>query len=212
MITNVDDWLNAFVGANGGLLGLLTILVGVFSLLHAYISYRSKTLLESRNRTTQLFEELYSINGYSTIVAPVFNVMLKWNGFVEPQKSKYRKVIIDSWVGFESAPASKIALFCDEKDDDLTEFHYKTRKEAGEITEHESLTAFLYFWSKLELMLTNKVIDKKLTKSLFKPQFNYYRKFLEELRDAHDAHMDENEYLPSWYAATLKLEKFFGRE
>ncbi len=212
MITNVESWLNTLFGANGSLLGLLTILVGVFSLLHAYISYRSKTLLDSRNRTTQLFEELYSINGYSTIVAPVFNVMLKWNGLDEPLKSKYRKIIIDGWVGFESAPSTKLNLFCDEKDDDLTKFHYKRRKEAGEITEHEALTAFLYFWSKLELMLTNRVIDKKLTKSLFKSQFNYYRKFLEDLRDVHDAHLSENEYPPTWYAATQKLEKFFGGE
>jgi len=92
----------------------------------------------------------------------------------------------------------------------MAEFHYKKRKEAGEITEHEALTAFLYFWSKLDLMLTNKVIDNKLTKSLFKVQFNYYRSFIKDLRNILDENINENDFRPAWYEATLKLEKFFG--
>jgi len=210
MLESLDGLLTSLFGPNGSFLGLLTILVGIFSLLHTYISYRSKTLLDSRNRTTQLFEELYSVEGYSAIVAPVFNIMLKWNGLNEPAKSEYKKVIIDGWVGFENAPTIKVDLFCEAMDNNMAEFHYKKRKEAGEITEHEALTAFLYFWSKLDLMLTNKVIDNKLTKSLFKVQFNYYRSFIKDLRNILDENINENDFRPAWYEATLKLEKFFG--
>lgn len=210
MFESLDGLLTSLFGPNGSFLGLLTILVGIFSLLHTYISYRSKTLLDSRNRTTQLFEELYSVEGYSAIVAPVFNIMLKWNGLNEPAKSEYKKVIIDGWVGFENAPTIKVDLFCEAMDNNMAEFHYKKRKEAGEITEHEALTAFLYFWSKLDLMLTNKVIDNKLTKSLFKVQFNYYRSFIKDLRNILDENINENDFRPAWYEATLKLEKFFG--
>ncbi|MGH1405732.1 MAG: hypothetical protein ACRBBJ_04150 [Rhodomicrobiaceae bacterium] len=212
MFESLDGLLTSLFGPNGGFLGLLTILVGIFSLLHAYISYRSKTILDSRNRTTLLFEELYSVEGYSAIVAPVFNIMLKWNGLSEPAKSEYQKVIIDGWVGFENAPTIKVDLFCESMKNNISEFHYKKRKETGEITEHEALTAFLYFWSKLDLMLTNKVIDSKLTKSLFKVQFNYYRSFIKDLRTMLDENINENDFHPAWYDATLKLEKFFGTD
>ncbi len=209
MVSNIDNWLNVFFGANGSLLGLLTILLGAFSILHAYISYRTKISLDTRNRTTHLFEELYSVDGYSTVVAPVFNIMLKWYGLPEPAKSEYKKIVMLGWVGYQSVPDIKIGLFCEHDDIELSKFHYKVRKEAGEISEHEALTAFLYFWSKLDLMITNKVIDKKLTKSLFTKQYNYYRSFIKEIRGMLDNQIEENDIRPSWYSATLRLEKLF---
>lgn len=210
MVSSIDNWLNVYFGANGSLIGLLTILIGFFSIFNAYISYKSRTALNTRNRTTHLFEELYSVNGYSAIVAPVFNIMLKWHGLAEPAKTDFQNIVMMGWVGYENVTDIKIKLFCDHDESELAHFHYKVRKEAGEITEHEALTAFLYFWSKLDLMLENEVIDKKLTKSLFTRQYDYYRVFIKEIRDLLDEKLEEGDVRPSWYNATLKLEKFFS--
>ena len=204
------DWGNLLFNETGTILGLMTLLVGAFSLFHAYISYQSKIKIDARDRTTALFNELYSLEGYTSIVAPVFNIMLKWNGLDDATKQQYQKIVIDGWAGFDAFPSDKIDQFCHSMGDDMVKYHYKKRNDSGEITEHEALTIFLYFWSKLELLVRNNLIDKKLTRALFTVPFSYYRPFLKDLRDLFDAHKKQTDFEPSWYQASLRLESFFS--
>ncbi|MEJ2118920.1 MAG: hypothetical protein P8Y36_13950, partial [Alphaproteobacteria bacterium] len=78
----------------------ITIGLSLVSVLHTMMTNWYHRQRQKVSRAVELYEEFYSVGNYTSVVAPVFEVMLKWNGLSEPQKTHYRKAIIDGWIGF----------------------------------------------------------------------------------------------------------------
>ncbi len=88
-------------------------------------------------------------------------------------------------------------------------FHKVLPSEA--FTEHEALTVFLYFWTKVFELINADVMDQKIAKRLLAKPYGYLGEFIKEFR----ADIQKNTTmgdLPPWCEATEGLERFFSQD
>lgn len=195
------------------LAGGLTALVGVFSIFNAIGAAFVAQRAQKRAKVVEIYDEYYSPENYRRVVLPVFRIMLKWWNLPQPQQDEYRAVLRRGWVGYHSDVPSVMTTYLGsgylEEDPDHAHFHKLLPSEA--FTEHESLTVFLYFWTKVHELLRAGVIDRKTAQRLLAIPYGYLSKFIREFR-ADIAQHSEAQDLPPWYEATEELERLFASE
>lgn len=198
-----DDNPEVWIGAIGGIIALITFLN---SAAMALIQYR-RTI---RDRSVDLYNEFYSADSYRRIVAPVYRMMLKWRGFPDERRQAYMQAIRSSWTGAKSDPQNMLRAYNSQHriDMDPDEAHFRDTFSTEVFTEHEALTAFLYFWTKLDMMKESGLISASIIKRMFCGPYCYYRDFLAELRRQVVPYL-EHQDAPPWIEATERLDKFF---
>ena len=175
-----------------------------------------------RERTSNLFEEFYSPENYHATIAPVFILKVRWQALEGDAKTAYADAICKGWPKRElsrdeareiiSSYDHKFESYANVNDAGVFEkMHFRKERSTEVITEHAALTAFLYFWVKLERMRKEGLLSENLVKQLFKGPYDIYRPFIRDFREA-VANCVGN-YEPDWFSATQNLESFFdGKE
>lgn len=194
----------------GVLIGALTILLGLFSLANSFSMAWIERRIERRARASDLYNDYYSADNYRRVVWPISRIALKWNALPEPEKSAYRKAVRKGWLIEETADGDllKAVVSAEELRSDADCAHFRDTQSSEAFTEHEALTVFLYFWTKVYEMMRTGVIDRKVAKRLLKRPYGYTRGFVRALRDDIKAHVKKG-HEPIWFEATLALEKMF---
>ena len=195
------------------LVGVLTALVGTFSILNsigvAVITQRA----ERRAKAVEIYDEYYTPENYRRVVLPVFRIMLKWWKLPQPQRDEYRAVLRRGWVGFDADATTVLATYLGQSNADEhpehAHFHKLLPSEA--FTEHESLTVFLYFWTKVHELILAGIVDEKTARRLLVRPYGYLAEFIKDFRDDVAKHSKSGE-LPPWCEATESLEKLFATE
>lgn len=191
------------------LAGLVFTVVSVFhSLLGGWIQRR----ISRRERTAALYDDFYSADTYRRVVAPVMRLTLKWGGLPDEEARAYRKAVRMGWQGFRSRPSEAMkAYISDERiHEDPTKAHFRDTLSTEQFTEHEALTVFLYFWTRLHELLDANLLCKEITHKLFREPYCYYRDFLAQLRDEVREKKESHDLDPPWVRATEKLDVFFA--
>ena len=89
---------------------------------------------------------------------------------------------------------------------DLVERHYANRRSTS-TSEHDSLTCFLYYWSKVDQLAAAGIADLKVLRELFAPSYTYYRDFLFDLKNEISNHVDKKDVQPRWFGAIERLDR-----
>lgn len=196
---NPDVWIAAI----GGLIAAITF---VNSAIMALIDRRRAI----RDRSVDLYNEFYSAESYRRIVAPVYRMMLKWRAYTGEQREAYMQAMRASWTGARTEPERLLEAYNSQSrlDLDPIEAHFRDTFSTEVFTEHEALTAFLYFWTKLDMMRSSGLVSNSVVKRMFCGPFDYYREFLAELRNQVTPRIDQDD-APPWIDATTRLDKFF---
>jgi len=193
------------------LIGALTVSIGLFSLLNSIGVALVTQRAERRAKAVELYDEYYSPENYRRVVLPVFCIMLKWWNLPDPQREQYRTVLRRGWTGFESDTNLLLASYIGPdfltENPDNAHFHKVTPSEA--FTEHESLTVFLYFWTKVLELIRADIVDAKTAKRLLAKPYGYLGAFISEFR-ADIKKQSPSGDMPAWFEATEELEKFFA--
>jgi len=194
------------------LIGALTVIVGLFSLLNSFVVALVTQRAERRAKAVEIYEEYYSTENYRRMVLPVFRIMLKWWYLPEPKRSEYRATLRCGWVGFDNNSASILTTYIGkdylEENPDNVHFHKTIPGEA--FTEHESLTVLLYFWTKVYELLNADIVDSKTAKRLLAKPYSYLSEFIREYREDIAQHSKSGES-PPWHEATQELDRFFSQ-
>ena len=189
--------------------GAISIAVATFSLLNAAITAAFNRRRERRRQTVDLYRSYYTPENTRKIVTPVFALMLKWESFQDEKFESLKAAVRRAWIGANSDPDRVLSAFVPAEvlamDCETAHFHYT--QSGDQFTEQEALTAFLRFWTMVDQMIEAKVIDKKLTRSLFIGTYAYYRGFFKDLRD--DMRPFAEGYTLTWIDATERLDKIF---
>lgn len=189
--------------------GLVFTVVSVFhSLLMGWIQRR----IARRERTAELYDDFYSADTYRRVVAPVMRLTLKWDGLPPEEARKYRDVVRMGWQGFRSDPAQAMRAYVSEEwiKADPARAHFRDTLSTEMFTEHEALTVFLYFWTRLWELVDANLLCRQVARKLFREPYCYYRHFLAELRADVVAHSTAKDVQPPWVHATEKLDAFFA--
>ena len=193
------------------LAGGLTALVGVFSIFNATGAAFVARRAQQKAKVVEIYDEYYSSDNYRRVVLPVFQIMLKWWNLPQPQKDEYRAVLRRGWVGYNSDTSTVLKTYLGssylEDDPDHAHFHRSLPSEA--FTEHEALTVFLYFWTKVHELLQAGVMDKRTAQRLLAKPYGYLSDFIKEFRTDIAQHSEAQD-LPPWFQATEELEKLFA--
>lgn len=200
------EWLNSSEAALGV---IIAILGGAVS---AWFSWHQRNLAQ-RERAANLFDGFYSAENYHAVVAPVFVVMLRWHALPPPQRAALASALCKGWTGYDRAHLLVAAYEPDHPNqvdhgavDAFVESHFHKPRSTEEVTEHAALTAFLYFWVKLEAMIDAGLVSKKLARRLFAGPYDIYAQFIANFRHAVLRCPDTGDVRPVWIDATEKLE------
>ncbi|MCH9765498.1 MAG: hypothetical protein K0U34_05840 [Alphaproteobacteria bacterium] len=190
------------------LIAALTAIVGLFSLLNAFGVALVTQRAERRAKAVEIYDEYYSPENYRRVVLPVFCIMLKWWHLPEPQRSDYRAVLRRGWIGFEADADSLLATYvgADYLGENPNHAHFHKVVPSEAFTEHESLTVFLYFWTKVYELLHADVVDQKTAQRLLAGPYSYLADFIKEYREDIAQHATSDD-LPPWHHATQELDK-----
>lgn len=183
-------------------IGLATIGLTIVSLATAWLF---DWLVWRRNRrmlTADLYDRFYTPENYRRVVAPVFRITLKLRAFEPEARAAYFDTLKAGWVGARSDPKTLLNLYVspDAREGDPGELHFRRLLPAESFTEHEALTAFLNFWSKLHGLVKAGAADQRVVRDLFSATYAYYGDLLEELADAVAREIDIDA-APSWIEA-----------
>jgi hypothetical protein len=188
--------------------GILTGVIGAFSALNSLVVGWVERRRQRRERAVNLYNEYYSADNYRRIVLPVICLHLKWHALPEGERTAYRATVRRGWLGFDNAPERLLEAYVgpEKLHDDPDTAHFRNTVSAEAFTEHESLTVFLYFWTKVYELLKSRVIDHETTARLLKRPYGYVARFLKELREDVERHAG-SEALPVWVEATRHLDE-----
>lgn len=189
-----------------GMIALLTLTLGALTVFHSLLTAFIGRRADRRERTVELYDGFYSVENYHRVILPVYRLMLKWRGLPDDAREKYREAVRLGWVGADDPSRVIRAYIPDEHlHDDPQRAHFRDTVPGDHFTEHEALTIFLYFWTKVDQLISTGQVDPRLFKRLFAVPFGYYRDFLEQLRDDMRPHFTE-EKAPAWIRATEKID------
>ncbi|GAB4155245.1 MAG: hypothetical protein Tsb0016_27230 [Sphingomonadales bacterium] len=179
--------------------------------LQAIVIATTQRKTAQRERAVQLYDDFYSAENYRRVVAPVMRLMLKWRGLPNDTRNAYRQAVRCGWLGFSREPEVLMHRYISPEvlQAEPYQAHFRDTLDAGCFTEHEALTVFLYFWTKVHNLLEAKVINRNTTHSLLRVPFQYYAGFIAELRDDTLKNLGVGDVEPAWSSATRALERFF---
>lgn len=189
------------------LLGILGGIIAAVGFAHAvgtewYHRHRAR-----QERARDLFAQFYAADHYRRVVAPVFRLTLKWAGLPDGTREQYRAAVRQGWVIPKPAEALKVFVSPEYIETmDPAEDHFRKTLALEQFTEHEALTAFLYFFTRSERLIDTGLVDPKLFAQLFCKSFSYYWSFLEELRAEVSGHFEPGAE-PSWMEASLNIQQ-----
>ena len=201
-------WLDSTEAA----LGLFIAAVGTG--LSAWFSWHQRNLAR-RERAADLFDRFYSLESYHAMVAPVFVIMLRWYALRGAARTAYAAALCKGWTGHDRA-ADLIAAYDPGHPEaagrasveGFAEAHFQHPRSADGITGHAALTAFLYFWVKLDAMLDARLVSRRLARQLFRTPYAIYAQFIADFRQAVLDHPGASAVPPAWVDATRDLEGF----
>lgn len=203
------------------LFAIITIALTLVTILHTMVTHAFQRNRERVSRAVELYEEFYTVENYTRVVAPVFEIVLKWNSLSEPLRSEYRKVIRDGWIGFANtqdnmwirALGQTAAMPPGEASPlSVADRHYLPTRNCDLVSEHESLTTFLYFWVKIDRLLQTGVVCPKTTQELFTPTFLYYAEFFQSLEMEIKQNIGPNDLEPSWFKSIERLKQTLSKD
>lgn len=224
------QWLDSSEAA----LGLVIAVVG--GVASAWYSWHQRNLAR-RERAADLFDRFYSPEGYHAMVAPVFVVTLRWYSLRGRDREAYAAALCKGWTGQEHAGRLLTAYVGTEdvgeragtgspggegsgsgtatraeasatRVEAFERIHFHRARSTEEITEHAALTAFLYFWVKLQAMIEAHLVSRRLARELFRQPYAIYAPFIADFRQAVIESPDTGDVRPAWIDATRKLERF----
>lgn len=206
--------LNGLVGAAWldnpeVVLGIVALLLTLFSVLTAVFQWWVQLRLARRERAMRLYDNLYSADNYRRVVAPVVRIMAKWNGLPETARKEFQDAVIQGWVGITHSSEDLVRIFDGGFNDDFNAYadHFHREHSTECFTEHESLTAFLYFWTKVYDMYEKNLVAKGVVIRLLSGPFGYYSLFLQDLRERVDAALTGDDTKPAWINAIDQLSR-----
>ncbi|WP_019520602.1 hypothetical protein [Faucicola boevrei] len=174
--------------------------------------YAMQQAYTKKQRAIDVQNQLQSIDFYRQIYVPVWGIYVKWQYLPESKKTEYRTAVVDAWVNYDNQPGTQHIYEHDPDfkiEENMRELHFSKDIKREKLTEHESLSLFLTYWTGVWQQIDRKLIDKKDV-GLFYESYHYFEKFMESFRQAVlNANQDSNPELPAWYDATIKLEKAF---
>lgn len=196
------------------LLGLiLQSLTAIIAIIATILIYKYQTSHSKRERTLELHKQFHDMSFYCQVYSPVWKIYLKWMYLPEKERNEYKRAVAMGWIGFSKKPGDTILreMIPNFKvGDDYIKLHYLEKINVNSLTEHESLTIFLGFWSDLWVYIDKGLIEKKLC-FVFADTYGYYRLFMCELR-TYIIQLQNNEFsdesIPDWIENTIHLEIF----
>ncbi|MEP3265104.1 MAG: hypothetical protein ABJN78_05030 [Hyphomicrobiales bacterium] len=192
------------------LIGSITIILGIFSLLNSFVVAFIRRRIDRHSRVADLYNEYYSADNYRRVVLPITRIALKWRYLPKKKREEYRKAIRRGWLIDETDPTQLLKTYVSpaELNLDPTNAHFHETNSSGAYTEHEALTVFLYFWTRLYEMTRSDLIDEKKAKRLLKRSYGYTQEFVQEFREDIKSHAEKGQE-PVWVHATIELERLF---
>lgn len=186
-------------------------IIAVVMALYTFATYWIQRRREQRRRSTDLHSTFYSGDNYRYCVLPVYRLIVKLRGLPQRKRDEYMAVIAQGWA-FDPDPVSDYDNFISEREQDCeaAEAHYRLHHSTEEYTEHDALTAFLYFWVRVARLVEAGLIDEELFGKLFCNSFLYYDQFLDDLREAVRA-INPDGQEPAWVAATEQVEEMVSK-
>jgi len=199
-----------FLESSQAAVGLFIAAVGgAFSFWYS----RHQRRLARRERAADLFDRFYSLENYHAMVAPVYVITLKWNAHRRAGRTGYAEALCRGWAGPEhaerliSAWDPEYGIESAQRGVDLfEEAHFRRSHDTDGVTAHAALTAFLYFWVKLDAMVEAGLVSRRLTKRLFRQPYGIYAPFIADFRAAVLSHPHTANGDPAWIDATRNLE------
>lgn len=196
---------------------LLTLTAAALILTWAITVYQWR--LARKQYAVQLHAEYYGFEHYVNVVSAVVQVRLKWLFTPDDgQRSAYRELVAAGWapgaLKTDQAPHDvTYRLYVRQSEqaaDDPIVSHYHASASATGLTEHQAVGALLHFWSRLAALLDAKAVDRRLSKELFAPAYEYNRQFFASLRETIEASIVAGDPRPAWLDHTRTLERLFG--
>jgi hypothetical protein len=190
------------------LAGLLAVLLAAVAIYVTWFIAHTQTTINARQTAVNLHSELYGVENYIHVVAPAAGVRSKWFYLQEPQRSQYRQEVIKGWAHYADDPAN-IKRYAPELSagTDLSAMHFREQGTRQSLTEHQSLSAFLHFWSNLAVLIDKGLADRSISVSLFADAYKYNLEFIGQLRKSVVNGLGKNDVRPAWMANTESLEK-----
>ena len=197
------------------LLGLIfQSLTAVIAIIATILVYKYQTNHGKRQRTLELHKQFHDMSFYYQVYSPVWKIYLKWMYLPEKERDEYRRAVAMGWIGFDKGPGDKILkdwIPDFQLSDDYRKVHYIEKINVNSLTEHESLSIFIGFWSDLWVYIDKGLIEKNLC-FVFSDTYGYYRPFMNELR-TFIIQLNNNEFcdesIPDWIENSIQLEILF---
>lgn len=212
MSSTLGEWLQ-WLESTEAALGIFIAVVG--GLISGGFAWHQRRLAR-RERAADLFDRFYSLENYHAMVAPVYVISLKWNALRDEARTAFASALCRGWASPERVPELLTAWDPDydreaseTRVDVFEEAHFQRSLTGDGTTGHAALTAFLYFWVKLEAMLDAHLISRRLTRQLFRHPYAIYAQFIADFRQAVLDNPESAGGRPAWVAATEKLESYF---
>lgn len=165
-----------------------------------------------RSATLQLHEFYLSPQFYASVRSPAYCVQLQWNHLPPDVRPQYRRIVVSGWAHNENADTlSAYAPDFPTSRDDIIKHHFQTPRALPSLTEHQALTALLRFWSRLNKHLSLHLIDRHVTRVIFRDEFEYNRTFFRELANEVVAAMPTTKAPPTWVKDLNELDVFFEK-
>ncbi|MEE4201957.1 hypothetical protein [Erythrobacter sp.] len=189
--------------------GLVSLFGGIIAALMALYTVTSamiKRRVDQRNRAAELFENFYSGDFYRFSVLPTYRLLVKLRAMDKAERSQYFDAIVCGWVPSHDPKVDyDHFITVEEQSQSASVSHFRYFHPMEEHTEHDALTMFLYFWVKVDKLLSARLIEPKLFVELFASSFCYYDEFMSELAEATVAKASA-ENAPSWIGAIRRIE------
>jgi len=158
------------------IVAIITVVLGLFSLLNQLITSAIARRNERRNRAVELFRHYYSPSHYRAVLNPVYRLILRIRFLEEPLRQEYQDAVQRGWSDMDRFGAAQLADLNvgTSEAGDAALMHYEETVDASTHSEHESLTVFMYFWLNLSEMLREGLVDKKVAIRLLRHAYPYF--------------------------------------
>jgi hypothetical protein len=189
---------------------LIGIIAAILASTAIFVTWKiawNQTKISKQQTAIHLHQQYYGIENYLHVIAPTVQVRLKWMFLNEPDREQYRDEVVKGWARFFRDPDGLARYVSDFASADHCKAHFQATNQKQSLTEHQSLTTFLHFWSNLYSMLRQGLVDKKLCRALFTHAYNYNKDFIYQLRERVKSQLAEEDVIPPWIERTSALEK-----
>ncbi len=192
---------------------ILSIFIASIAAIHAVATHLWELRRARQEHARDLFADFYDAGHYRRVVAPVFRLTLKWKGLPDGPREAYQAAVLQGWA-LSDDNAEVLASYISEENlflDDPAKGHFRHTISLERFTEHEALTAFLYFFTRADRLIQTNLVDRRLFAQLFCKSFAYYWPFLAEIRASVAAALPQPEH-PSWIEASERIENLIAQQ